>query len=574
MSRKISIKLFAITAVFFLFLIVSFLIFQAFVFEGYYEAKKANDFEAGFKQLYSRYLEKGLPGNAGKSPNYLEEFKYRNNADAAIVDVSDESIRIAMLTGENENEIFMNSIGKDRLRINASFTMPQQEIPAGSGGAGGTLKNSAKQAFVMSLPEISIGGIPGANNFALAVQEFLALPEVQSYQNMPKPADPIIFTSDLTADGVRNIIAAVLLKGNEGSSTYLFAVSSLQPVGEAVSVIKDLYVYFAVFAVILILLLALVFSNMVSKPLVRLNATAMKMARLDFSARCEEKKKDEIGSLAHNLNFLSGNLQRALNDLKIANNQLTEDIEKERQLEKMRKEFVAGVSHELKTPISLIMGYAEGLKENLVEGADKERYINVISDETQKMGNLVNDMLDLSQLESGRFKLKMEEFCMNELVEYTMRKFKTLFAEKQLKAELRMPEENLLVYADEFRIEQVINNFLNNAIRHTPEHGAIRISIAATGTAVRIEIENEGNSIDEADLLNIWQKFYKAEKSRNREAGGTGLGLAIVSSILQHHNAGYGVENTEAGVRFFFELPGTHRDGFPVSPCVHDPVDL
>ena len=320
------------------------------------------------------------------------------------------------------------------------------------------------------------------------------------------------------------------------------------------SVIKDLYLYFSIFALVLILLLAFVFSNMVSKPLIRMNATAMKMAELDFSVRCEEKKNDEIGSLAHNLNFLSENLHRALNELTIANSQLTEDIEKERQLEKMRKEFVAGVSHELKTPISLIMGYVEGLKENLVEGADKDRYIGVISDETQKMGNLVNDMLDLSQLESGKFKMNMEEFNMKELIEYILRKFETLFAEKQLKVKLQIPEENILVTGDEFRIEQVINNFLNNAIRHTPRHGIVRLNVLNFYSAVRVEVENEGASIDEADLENIWQKFYKAEKSRNREAGGTGLGLAIVGSILQLHGAGYGVENTETGVRFFFEL--------------------
>ena len=414
--------------------------------------------------------------------------------------------------------------------------------------------SKTEEDFNLPVMPFEMGRLSKADIVVSAVNEFLMLSNRLNYQDALSLKAPVVFKSNMPTEGMENIIAAILLSKGEEGDTYLFAVSSLQPVGEAVSVITDLYLYFSIFAVILILLLAMVFSNMVSKPLVRINKTAMKMAELDFSAKCEEQSNDEIGSLAHTLNFLSGNLHFALNELKIANSKLTEDIEKERHLEKMRKEFVAGVSHELKTPVSLITGYAEGLRENLVEGAERTRYIDVISDEAYKIGNLVNDMLDLSQLESGKFKLNMEEFFINDLVQYTLRKFSNSFRQKNINMECSMPKESILVYGDEFRMEQVINNFLNNAIKHTPQNGTIRVTIHETQSIICLEVENEGSHIDESELDNIWLKFYKVEKSRNRENGGTGLGLAIVQNILTLHGSKFGVKNTTAGVKFYFEL--------------------
>jgi signal transduction histidine kinase len=531
MNRKISVKLFGVTVLFFGLIILAFAFFQALLFESYYEAKKQKEFKAGFQNMQALYEKDQAPADPQKEPGYLKEFEKGNNAQTAFVSVAEGAIKIRMLMEKGENTAFIQTAKTTDVLVDKPFSLPG--------------------------PKMVLGRLSNIDLLAYAVNEFVALPAAQKDKNAANPEEPVLFVSVVSENGAKSLVAATFLSEDSEAKNYLFAISSLQPVGEAVSVIRDLYLYFSAFALLLILLLAYIFSNMISKPLVRINRTAMKMAGLDFTVQCDETSRDEIGSLAHTLNFLSANLQRALNELQSANDQLTLDIEKERQLEKMRKEFVAGVSHELKTPISLIMGYAEGLKENLADGTDKERYLHVISDETQKMGTLVSDMLDLSQLESGRFSLKMGEFSLNELLEYIVRKFSTCFSEKHLKVEFVLPEKPIYVYADEFRIEQVVNNFLNNAIRHTPEYGRIGIKAAGTGPAARVEIENEGPCIEESELENIWQKFYKIDKSRNRDesGNGTGLGLAIVRNILLLHDAKHGVENTRTGVRFFFELP-------------------
>jgi signal transduction histidine kinase len=334
----------------------------------------------------------------------------------------------------------------------------------------------------------------------------------------------------------------------------IFAISSLQPVNEATSIIEEFYRYFCVVAIIIILLLSLVYSNMIAKPLLSINKTATKMAKLDFSEKCSVRSQDEIGNVAASLNFLSENLDSALTSLKSANAKLEEDIEKERNLEKMRKEFVASVSHELKTPISLIDGYAVGLKDNIFEVEEKDYYLDVIIDEARKMGNLVTDMLDLSQLESGSFKLTKERFNLTDLINFTTKKYSSIFHEKEVQLDIKLNDE-VLVYADWNRMEQVITNFITNALKHVNHGGDISINMIEYNDNISIEIENSGSAIPKEDLEKIWDKFYKIDKSHNRKDGGTGIGLSIVKNILTIHGYTFGVKNTNRGVKFYFEVP-------------------
>ncbi|MCM8712060.1 HAMP domain-containing histidine kinase [Clostridium sp. SYSU_GA19001] len=361
----------------------------------------------------------------------------------------------------------------------------------------------------------------------------------------------ITFMPRTREPAARNILS---VSGNNSKGEVIFALSSLQPVNEAVSVIERLYLYFGIVAVFFTVILAFIYSNMIAKPLVKINKVATKMAELDFTEKCEVNSEDEIGNVAASLNFLSENLDNALNSLKQANAKLEEDIEKERKLEKMRREFVAAVSHELKTPISLIDGYAVGLKDNIFEDKDKDYYLDVIIDEAEKMGNLVSDMLDLSYLESGSFKLTRQEFNLTELIEQTLRKYDTLINEKGAAFKINLIEE-IKVFADWNRLEQVLTNFITNAIRHVNEGGTIYISAVDIKDTVSIEVENTGSSISEEELSRIWDKFYKIDKSRNRKLGGTGIGLSIVKNILVHHGYPYGVKNTEKGVKFYFKVP-------------------
>jgi signal transduction histidine kinase len=334
----------------------------------------------------------------------------------------------------------------------------------------------------------------------------------------------------------------------------IFGLTSLQPVNEATSVIRDFYVYFSIGAIIIIIILAFIYSNIIAKPLIKINRTATKMSQLDFSQKCEISSKDEFGNVASSLNFLSENLNNALISLKDANAKLEKDIEIERNLEKMRKEFIASVSHELKTPISLIDGYANGLKDNIFDGKEKDYYLDIIMDESKKMGRLVSDMLDLSQLESGSFKLIKEQFSLSELISYTLKKYETLIAEKPAELEINLIDQ-VVVDADWYRLEQVITNFITNALRHVSDNGRISVNMIKKDTGISVEIENTGSGIPESDLEKIWDKFYRIDKSGNKKLGGTGIGLSIVKNILLLHNYPFGIQNTEIGVKFYFLVP-------------------
>lgn len=377
--------------------------------------------------------------------------------------------------------------------------------------------------------------------------------EIERRGGIPKLKEegkPLIFITEQNHEMAVSV-AGILYDEKKDETVYAF--SSLQPVNEAVQVIKEFYLYFYIGALITILLLSFVYSNMIAKPLIKITKTASKMAKLDFTEKCVVKSEDEIGALAISLNLLSENLNESLTSLKDANTQLEKDIEKEKKLTEMRKDFVAAVSHELKTPITLIEGYTLALNDDVLEGAEKQYFIDVIMDESRKMNSLVSDMLDLSQLESGNFKLTKEEFTLHELVKSVTRKFSSILNEKQIKLELNFIE-NIKVNADWNRIEQVITNYMTNAIRHTEEGGSIKVNMINREDTICVEVENSGNKIDVSETSKIWDNFYKIDKSRTRKLGGTGLGLSIVKNIILLHGGSYGVENTEKGVKFIFIL--------------------
>lgn len=364
----------------------------------------------------------------------------------------------------------------------------------------------------------------------------------------------IMFSSTLNTPSTKNLVSVAPIIENNKVYGVLISITSLQPISEASTVIKHFYVYFYILAIFIIFLLSYLYTNMIAKPLKKLNKTATSMANMDFSARCKVTSSDEIGNLASTLNFLSENLGKSLNELQEANEKLKEDIEKEKHLEVMRREFVAGVSHELKTPISLISGYAEGLKDNVTNGKKIDYYTDVIIDEADKMSVLVSDMLDLSQLETGNFKLYIDEFYIDKFISYFVDKHRNQLTSKNINIETLVTFNNILVSGDRFRIEQVMNNLLNNAVKYTPEGGTIKINTSLLEDDVLIEVENPGEHIPEDEIQNIWDKFYKVDKSRNRNLGGTGLGLSIVKNILSLHDSKFGVKNMDVGVNFYFTL--------------------
>ncbi|MDG0812499.1 sensor histidine kinase [Cohnella rhizosphaerae] len=330
-------------------------------------------------------------------------------------------------------------------------------------------------------------------------------------------------------------------------------MTSLQPVGEAVDTLKRYIAFLAPVVLVIGLLLSWVYSRMVSRPLVRLTRSATRLSELDFAGHEEIRSQDEFGELSRRMTAMSRNLEKALAELRQANAQLKRDVEEKERAERLRKELVANISHELKTPLGIVKGFAEGLQDG-VAADKKERYLSLIVTETDRMNALIMDMLELSRFEVSAVKLQPEAISLTDLIRKALRSFSGKIEEKGLRLEAGT-DEDWRVEADPKRIEQVLMNLLGNAIRHAAEGGALAIAVTRQSPdLVRATIENEGPPIAEPDLDRIWEQFYRAERSRDRKSGGTGLGLAIVKHILTLHGSEFGVRNTPRGVAFYFTL--------------------
>lgn len=338
------------------------------------------------------------------------------------------------------------------------------------------------------------------------------------------------------------IIYGKLTKDNIG----LIIQSPLQAIKETVEITQQFYIYIFSIAILFAILLAFVFSRMVTQPLVKLNNLVKEMGDLNLHVRYKEKREDEIGQLGKTFNYLIEKLDKTIQELKL-------ELEKEKNLDKMRKQFIARVSHELQTPISIIHGYAEGLKDGVVTAKeDMDFYCDVIQDEINKLSSMVKELLDLSQLESGTFTVKLKPFHFTDLIEEIYGKYKPLVEEKGMKLTLIQPQEDIWVLGDENRIEQVLINFIQNAQNHGNKQGEIKLILENQGPYLKATVQNEGNKIPEEEIPYLWDSFYKVKIEEEKK--GTGLGLAIAKSILQQHHSQFGVKNIEDGVEFFFTL--------------------
>ena len=301
--------------------------------------------------------------------------------------------------------------------------------------------------------------------------------------------------------------------------------------------------------------LAFWISKTFTKPIKELNTIAKNISELDFSKTYTIKTEDELGMLGKSINTLSKSLENKIQELNDINLELEKDVEEKSKLAEMRSQFVSDVSHELKTPIALIQGYAEGLVDGIAatEG-DIKYYCEVILDEANKMSTLTRDLLDLSNLEYGKNNLNIEPFDIIDLINNILKKYEITFNEKSITPTFEFTEQSLYTLGDVFRIEQVITNYLNNALKKVDNKKEISIRIQKNDSLAKIFVYNSGKPISKEHLLKIWTKFYKADSSRNRDLSGSGIGLSLVQAILNQHHNKYGAENKENGVEFWFEL--------------------
>ncbi len=316
---------------------------------------------------------------------------------------------------------------------------------------------------------------------------------------------------------------------------------------------------FLIIAMVIISLEAgvvLFLSSRVTSPIIRMSQVARRMSRLDFEVKAPEDKNDEIGELGHSMNEMSAKLEHSISELKSANASLAQDIREKERIEEMRSEFLSHVSHELKTPLALIQGYAEGLKDSVNDDAEsRDFYCDVIADEAKKMNTLIMKLLNLNELEFGNEKLNIARYDLIEQLDNIIAANQILLEQKNVKM-TRKYVGPVYVWADAFMMSEVFTNYLSNAIHYVKEGGEIRVTVNEIDKKVRVSVFDEGNRLSEEALQKVFVKFYKEDAARTREYGGSGIGLSIVEAIQKSHGQDYGVYNAENGVVFYYELDG------------------
>lgn len=361
----------------------------------------------------------------------------------------------------------------------------------------------------------------------------------------------------ITTDETNNI-NYMFLTGILDNGYVLYIRMPISPIKESVKISNTLLLMIGGVTLAVAGVVASFISKKFTNPILQLNNIANKMAKLDFSQKYRvTDTEDEINELGRSINTMSDKLETTIKQLQKSNIELEKDIEEKSKIDDMRKQFISDVSHELKTPIALIQGYAEGLIENVSTDEESRRfYAEVILDETNKMDRLVKQLLELMKLEYGKKEFNNEKFDINELINEVIRKCEVMLQKNNIQVEFES-KKPIYVWADEFYIEQVVTNYFTNAIKHTEEIGnnkKIKITVKQLNDKMRITVFNTGKTIPEEDLTRIWGRFYKVDSSRNRQDGGTGIGLALVKAIMNNYQNEYGVNNKKDGVEFYFDV--------------------
>ncbi len=330
--------------------------------------------------------------------------------------------------------------------------------------------------------------------------------------------------------------------------------SALDGIEDSARVASTFLLYAGIIIVIISIAIIMYFTRKITKPILRLARISERMTHLDFDAKYPVQGHNEIDLLGENINQLSDTLEKTISELKTANNELKNDIEKKEKTDEMRKEFLSNVSHELKTPIALIQGYAEGLKEGINDDIEsKEFYCDVIIDEANKMNIMVKNLLSLNELEFGNDTIQVERFDIAEMIHNYLASMEILLRQNGITL-IFDNERSICVWGDEFKTEEVFRNYFSNAMNHVSGDKVIKVILEESDKKLRVTVFNTGSCIPDDSIDLIWDKFYKVDKARTREYGGSGVGLSIVKAIMSAMNQQYGVRNTEDGVAFWFEL--------------------
>lgn len=341
----------------------------------------------------------------------------------------------------------------------------------------------------------------------------------------------------------------------KNGDAYTLAVTvDLYAVRQVTDVLWSIFPYFIIIAFILSILCSAFYARHITRPIVALSKTSKQMAGLDFSGKCDDTREDELGTLAENLNHLSTSLSDAMNELITVNEQLRTDFEKEQELERQRIDFFAAASHEMKTPLTILKGHLNGMINNIKGYENHIDYMKRSLNVVDKMETLVKELLYISRSENNGGSSEFETANLAEIFRVQIAELTDLFLEKKQTFDVAI-SDCILCEMIRPQMERAVQNIIVNAIRYSPDEAQIKADISVFHGTVHCKVENTGIHIPEDILPHLFEAFYRADYSRNRETGGTGLGLYIVKTVMENHRAKYGIKNTEQGVMFWFDFP-------------------
>ncbi|MCI8379183.1 MAG: HAMP domain-containing histidine kinase [Lachnospiraceae bacterium] len=341
---------------------------------------------------------------------------------------------------------------------------------------------------------------------------------------------------------------------SDSKTEYTLVVSSLS---QTADIILNLMLRFlpVVFAIILLLssLSAFICSRVIVSPIAKISQISKRMTSLDMTWKCDIESNDEIGVLASSLNTMASRLQETMEELTNANNQLTDDVEKFKSLEEGRRNFFAAVSHELKTPLTILKGQIENMILGFGDYQNHEKYLPEALKATEDIEHLVKEIIAISKVESMDLADTLQEVSLKQTVNDTIQAILLLAQDKNIQIHEKI-NTDMVLYVNPNLWNKVLSNIIGNAVRHSPYSEDVFVTLQSSENGNTLVIENTGVSIPEADLRHMFTPFYRADKSRNKATGGNGLGLYIVKTILDLHGMTYLLRNTEQGVAFFLNL--------------------
>ena len=462
--------------------------------------------------------------------NTLLEQYYIKNKKLAIVDAYN-SINTAMNTGDIKSEDFDIRLVKVCERYNIDVVVVDENSK---------MVKSSSPDYLYLQKQLWSNMLGGLSN--------------KSKKN-PRILDQTnLYTLQIDTDERTNTDYMMLFGFLDNGNVFMIR-SALEGIKESVRITNQFMSYVGLFIVAIGGVFSFFLSRKITRPITELTNISERMKNLEFNDKYHSQKRNELDLLGENINEMSESLEKAIGELKTANLQLKHDIEQKEKIDQMRTEFLSNISHELKTPIALIQGYAEGLQDGINDDDPESRqfYCEVIIDEASKMNTMVKQLLTLNQLEFGDDNVQLERFDIVEVIQNYLKSADILARQKNATVQMEHYEP-IFVWADEFKVEEVLQNYYSNAINHLSGEKIISINLFQSEKTVRISVFNTGEPIPEESLGRLWEKFYKVDKARTREYGGSGVGLSIVKAIMDSMHQQYGVKNYDNGVEFWFEL--------------------